>query len=189
VDADPLASGTVPGERRTGLVVVVPEAEPVVGAHRALLDANAALGAPAHVTVLFPFVPAGDIHDGVLRRVADVVGGVPAFDYAFRRTAWFDDRVLWLAPDDDTPFRELTPRVWAAFPRHPPFEGAFADVVPHLTVGHEQPVELLAAAEADLQRHLPVEGTATEVVLLAEDEPGGRWRRRAAFPLGGVSRR
>jgi hypothetical protein len=179
----------VPGIRRTGLVVVVPEAEPVVAAHRLRLDANAAQGAPAHVTVLFPFVPAGEIDDGVLRRVADVVGAVPAFDYAFGRTAWFDDRVLWLAPDDAAPFRELTQRVWAAFPQHSPFEGAFADVVPHLTVGHEHPRDVLARAEEEVRRGLPIQGTATEVVLLAEDEPGGRWRSRAAFPLGPLSPR
>jgi hypothetical protein len=180
----------VPAERPlTGLVVAIPEAEQVVGAHRLRLDASAPLGAPAHVTVLFPFVPADAVDDGVLRRVADVVRTVPAFGYAFRRTAWFDDRVLWLAPEDDAPFRDLTHRVWAAFPQHPPFEGAFADVVPHLTVGHERPVERLARAEAEVRPRLPVEGTATEVVLLAQDERGGRWRRRAAFPLGAVSRR
>jgi hypothetical protein len=50
-------------------------------------------------------------------------------------------------------------------------------------------VEILAAAETEVRRRLPVEGTATEVVLLAQGEPGGRWHRRAAFPLGALSRR
>jgi hypothetical protein len=82
-------------ERRlTGLVVAVPEAEPVVGALRARLDANAALGAPAHVNVLFPFVPADEPDGDTLERVTRVVSAVPRFRYAFRRTAWFDDRVL-----------------------------------------------------------------------------------------------
>jgi hypothetical protein len=38
----------LPERPLTGLVVAVPEAEPVVGAHRLRLDAGAALGAPAH---------------------------------------------------------------------------------------------------------------------------------------------
>ena len=165
---------------RTGLVIAVPEAEPAVAAHRLRLDASAALGAPAHVTVLFPFAPAGDLdHDAL----GLVVGAVPAFPYRFSRTAWFDDRVLYLAPDDEAPFRELTDRVLAAFPAYPPFEGVFDDVVPHLTIGHDQPVRTLRAAEEDVRPHLPVEGHATEVLLLAQDEPGGRWRTAASFPL------
>ena len=167
----------------TGLVVAVPEAEPGVGALRERLDASAPLGAPAHVTVLFPFVPPDEVDDDVLERVKRVVGAVPGFRYAFRKTAWFDDRVLWLAPDDDSPFRELTHRVWGEFPDRPPFEGEFADVVPHLTVGHEHPRELLAKAEEEVRTGLPIEGTATEVVLLAQAEAGGRWFQRASFPL------
>ena len=120
-------------------MVEIPEAEPAVGALRQSLDPSAALGAPAHVTALFPFIPADDVHDGVLDRIAGAVADVPAFPYRFSRTAWFDDRVVWLAPDDDTPFRALTDRIWRAFPAYPPFEGVFADVVPHLTIGVDQP--------------------------------------------------
>jgi 2'-5' RNA ligase len=174
----------------TGLVVVVPEAEPVVGPHRLRLDESAPLGAPAHVTVLFPFVPPAEVDQEVLQRVSAVVRAVPTFGYAFSRTAWFDDAVLWLAPDDPRPFRELTERITAAFPQHLPFEGQFPDVVPHLTVGHRHPRALLAAAERAVAPRLPVRGRAGEVVLLAQTESGGRWFRRAGFPLGRpVSRR
>lgn len=174
----------MPGDvARTGLVIAVPEAEPVVGPHRLRLDASAALGAPAHVTVLFPFVPRARIDDDVLGRVATTLIATPAFTYRFTRTAWFDDRVLYLAPDDEAPFRELTGRIHAEFPGFPPFEGLFDDVVPHLTVGHEQPLPELEEAERDVRRHLPVEGHASEVLLLAQDTPGGRWQRRASFPL------
>jgi hypothetical protein len=164
----------------TGLVVAVPEAEPIVAAHRLRLDPGAALGAPAHVTVLFPFAPAGDVDHDALRRI---LGAVPAFPYRFARISWFGDHVLYLAPEADAPFRELTARVHAAFPAFPPFEGAFDDVVPHLTVGLDQPVDVLRAAEVDVARHLPIEGQATEVLLLVQDEPGGRWRVGASYPL------
>lgn len=174
----------MPGDvARTGLVIAVPEAEPVVGPHRSRLDAGAALGAPAHVTVLFPFVPAAQIDDDVLGRVAATSRAIPSFGYRFSRTAWFDDRVLYLAPDDDAPFRELTERIHAAFPGFPPFEGLFEDVVPHLTVGHEQPLPHLEEAEHDVRQHLPIAGHAAEVLLLAQDEPGGRWRTAQRFPL------
>ena len=41
----------------SAVVIPVPEAEAVVGPHRARLDPFAAWGVPAHVTVLAPFVP------------------------------------------------------------------------------------------------------------------------------------
>jgi 2'-5' RNA ligase len=168
---------------RTGLVIAVPEAERVVGPVRLRLDPNAALGVPAHVTVLFPFVPAYELDDGILGRIGAVVGKIEAFPYRFSRTAWFDHRVLYLAPDDDAPFRELTEAVFAEFPAFPPFEGMFDDVVPHLTVGHDQPREVLRRAEDEILPHLPIEGHATEVLLLVQDEPGGRWRRETGYPL------
>lgn len=121
--------------RQSGVVVEVPEAESAVGRLRAELDVNARLGVPAHVTVLFPFVPPSRVDADVLTRLADLFSGTPAFDYAFGRTAWFEQEVLWLAPDDPSPFRALTERVYGAFPQYPPFEGAFTDVVPHRPSG------------------------------------------------------
>jgi hypothetical protein len=61
----------------TALIVEVPAAEVVVGRHRAALDRAAALGVPAHLTVLYPFRPAellvSEDHD----RLDDVFRGVP----------------------------------------------------------------------------------------------------------------
>jgi 2'-5' RNA ligase len=169
----------------SGLVVAVPEAEPAVARHRQLLDASARLGAPAHVTVLFPFVPTAELDERTLARVGATVSAVPAFLYTFRRTDWFGDDVLWLAPDDPGPFRELTERAHAAFPDHPPFEGVYADVVPHLTVGHRHPRPVLEGAEREVLDHLPITRRAIDVVLLAQGGPGGRWTVWPRFPLGG----
>jgi 2'-5' RNA ligase len=180
----------VPADRpQSGLVVVVPEAEPVVGRLRMRLDENAPLGVPAHVTVLFPFVPPEQLDDTALRRVARALDGVPAFDHTFSRTAWFGDDVVWLAPDDPEPFRDLTRRVHTEFPEHPPFEGAFDDVVPHLTIGHRQARARLEAAEREVLDRLPVTGRTSAVTLLAQSVPGGRWSVRRTFPLSVVSRR
>jgi len=52
--------------RRSGLIVEVPEAEPAVARWRAQLDPLAAQGVPAHVTVLYPFLPVTEI-DGQVR--------------------------------------------------------------------------------------------------------------------------
>lgn len=173
-----------PVKPNSGLVVLVPEAEPTVGHLRGRLDPNAAVGVAAHVTVLFPFVPPAIIDDTLLERLRVLFEGVPSFSYGFDRTAWFDDLVLWLAPTDDRPFRRLTRLVHEAFPDYPPFDGAFADPIPHLTVGHEAPVESLQAAEAELGDMAPIHGHASAVTLLVQPDPGGPLSVRETFPLG-----
>lgn len=171
---------------QSGLVVVVPEAESAVGRHRQSLDVNARLGVPAHVTVLFPFVPPSQIDAVVHARLELLFARTSPFDYRFARTAWFNDDVLWLAPDDPSPFRDLTETVYESFPDHPPFEGLFDAVVPHLTVGHGADASVLRAAESVVVQQLPITGRATEVTLLTQRVGGGTWTTRARFALGRV---
>lgn len=168
----------------SGLIIEIPEAEAVVGHLRARLDPNADRGVVAHVTVLYPFVPPMDLDDAVIDRLRRLFATVPPFPYAFSRTSWFDDRVLWLAPEDDRAFRGLTAAVHAEFPQHPPFDGAYADVVPHLTIGHEAPVSALRSADAELADLAPIRGSATEVTLLEQQQPEGPYAVRAVLPLG-----
>lgn len=170
----------------TALVVAVPEAETAVGELRLRLDDNAAHGVPAHVTVLSPFLPAAEVDATVLDRLAAVCAGTAPFAYHFDRTAWFDQQVLWLAPRQPAPFAALTERVVSAFPGYPPFEGLFAEVVPHLTVGHGVPVALLRAAEQEVEPALPVVGTAQSVTLLRRSVSSGTWSVAAVLPLGRV---
>jgi len=47
---------THPPVRQTALIAPVPEAEACVGAWQARFDRSAALGVPAHITVLHPFI-------------------------------------------------------------------------------------------------------------------------------------
>lgn len=168
----------------SGLVVLVPEAEPVVGPLRDRWDANARYGVAAHVTVLFPFLPPAAIDETARRRLRRLFAAVPAFPYRFARTAWFDDRVLWLAPDDDRPFRQLTALVHAEFPAFPPFGGLFADPVPHLTVGHEAPAEDLRAAESALSGFAPVHGWTRQVTWLVQPDPARPVQVLEQFGLG-----
>src|SRR5215467_8791536 len=124
---------------QSGLIIEVPEAEPAVRQHRQRLDASAPLGVPAHITVLFPFMPPETIGTAALTELGQLFANVSPFRFRLDRTDWFGDDVLWLAPRDPDPFRALTQRVFRAFPAFPPFEGQFEDVVPHLTIGHGHP--------------------------------------------------
>lgn len=174
------------GSARSGLVVVVPESEDLLAEHRSRLDATAALGVPAHVTVLFPFLRSDDIDAPVVRRLTALFEDVDPFAYRFDRTNWFGDDVLWLAPDDPEPFSRLTRTVFAAFPAYPPFQGQFGDSVPHLTVGHGHSRTVLEQAERAVLPRLPVTGFASAVSLLVRHAGSARWSRHTDFGLGSV---
>ena len=169
----------------------------VVAEHRSRLDRAAGWGVSAHVTVLFPWVPPDRHTEEDLVRLAAAVASVPAFECLFQRSAWFDRDVVYLEPEPAEPFRALTRAVWAAFPDHPPYEGSYDEVTPHLTVGHAPlgTPEDLRAAEAALLPMLPVRTTVDHVSVLAgrETDPADTsepWRLVAELPLGaGVSGR
>ncbi|MGW1215034.1 2'-5' RNA ligase family protein [Streptomyces sp. NPDC002499] len=165
---------------QTGLVALIPEAEPVVGTWRARLDPAARAGVPAHVTVLFPFLHADVIDDGTRAALGELAARQPAFDLRFERCGRFPG-VLYLAPDPDTPFRRLTEAVVDRWPEAPPYGGKY-EPVPHLTVGQVRDEAALDEAEADIRPNLPVTAHVSAVDLVVFS--GTEWRLEASFPLG-----
>jgi 2'-5' RNA ligase len=167
----------------SAVVVPVPEAEPRVGALRAALDPSATLGVPAHVTIMFPFVPPADIDDGVLAALGEVFAAAPPFGIEFSKVAWFED-VVWWAPEPAAPFVALTHAVTTRFGLEP-YEGAHGDdVVPHLTIGHGAPTEQLRAAEAEVAAGPPVRATVRSAVLMTGSRAPASWTTLAELPLG-----
>lgn len=168
----------------SALIVPVPETEAAVGSFRSALDRAASWGVPAHITVLYPFVPPHRITASVLADLAEVIATVPGFDTAFSEVRWFGDAVVWLAPEPGGPFRKLTTAVWQRFPDHAPYSGAHDDVVPHLTIGHDHPRDVLADAAAAVSARLPIHASIREVRLIAGSPQPGSWRTLGEFPLG-----
>jgi len=172
----------------SALLVTVPAAEPAVARHRSRLDKSAAEGVPAHITVLYPFLPPDLIDTATYAALARLFASVPSFRFTLDRTAWFPGPVLWLGPADPAPFSALIGLAAAAFPSCPPYGGSVAEVIPHLTIGEGAPRTDLEAAEAQVRRHLPIEAEATEVTLMTgppprSAPPGSRWTSVATFPL------
>ncbi len=173
----------------SALLLPVPAAEPAVGAHRALLDAAARDGVPAHITVLYPFLPAALIDDAMLASLARLFAGVSAFGFTLDRVEWFGADVVWLGPRDPAPFRALTELAFTAYPSCPPYGGQHTEVIPHLTIGHRGGPDALCAAADAVRPCLPIDAVATEVILMTGPPPGnpdtppGQWRTRATFPL------
>lgn len=174
----------VPTPTQSALIVVVPAAEAVVGPHRAVLDPAAGWGVPAHVTVLYPFLPPQRIGVEERRAVRAVVAAVPGFDVTFARVRWFGDTVLWVAPEPDEPFRRLTAALWQRFPQTPPYGGAHPDVTPHLTVGQDAPLPVLRRAAAAVQAKLPVRARVAAVRLVCGSAQPDSWYQLDEFALG-----
>jgi 2'-5' RNA ligase len=172
----------------SAVVVAIPEAVPVVDAWRERTsDDYTSMGIPPHVTLLYPFVAAQEIDDGVLAELSALFAAAPPFTVTFRQLRRWPE-LAYLAPEPPEPFSRLTESMIERWPGYPPYEGIHATVVPHLTVAYGDDA-LLSKVEADVTPKLPIESVVREVVLLEElePEPNERWGERARFPLSGAS--
>jgi hypothetical protein len=172
----------------SALVVLVPEAEALVKPFRDRYDPSAALGVPAHITLLYPFRPPDEVGGGVLDELRRGFARFAPFRFALAQIRRFPAEVLYLAPEPDEPFRRLTLAIWDWYPETPPYVGKWPDVVPHLSVASladEQQLDRIADEFAQASRGiLPIRAAATDVALM--DNRSGRWQVRATFGLGGM---
>ena len=93
--------GGVPQSGTSAVVVPVPEAEPAVAGWRARCDPSAALGMPAHVTALFPFLDEARLTADVTGRLAAVCARAPVLDVELARFGRFPE-VLYLTQTPPT---------------------------------------------------------------------------------------
>ena len=166
----------------SALVIVVPEAEPFVSDWRAQYDWSAQRGVPAHITLLYPFVPTEKVDDELLGRLRELFGAEPRIPFQLARLARFPE-VAWLAPEPSEPFKALIELIAARFPDYPPYEGIHDEVIPHLTVA-EGGTELQDRVEAAIADQLPIHAHAGHVAFLFEDDEG-LWHEAHRFPLSG----
>ena len=174
------AGGPVPPH--SAFALNVPEAEACVAGLRARYDPSCALGVPAHITILYPFMAPSAIDDAVLEQVREALSAFHAFTFRLRRIERFPG-VLYLAPDPAEPMKAMTRALAARFPSCPPYGGLYPDVVPHLTVAQAGATDL-DAAERELRARLPAEGLVarcTEVAMM--ENSSGLWRPMRSFPL------
>jgi 2'-5' RNA ligase len=144
-------------------------------------DYAAQTGIGPHVTIQFPFLPCADLGPRERAELAALARAVPAFDVRFEQVRRFPD-LVWVQPEPAEPFARLTAAVVARWPSHPPYEGAFDLVIPHLTVV-ESDVADLEAIEALARRSTPFARRAQRMELWCQDG-AGRWRTRWRMPFG-----
>ena len=170
---------------RSAIVVPIALPAPLESIRRHHVD-NARLGVPAHVTLLFPFVPTGSMQASDLERASAAISPTRGFDLAFRDVSSFDpvptkEGVVWLVPEPPAPFIEMTKALATEFPDYLPYGGIHDTIIPHLTLANVDVDlrELIPAA----RRELPFQRRVDAAVLLVEDD-AGRWRIAVQLPLG-----
>jgi 2'-5' RNA ligase len=141
---------------------------------------GAALGIPAHVTVLYPFAPPALLSPTIRNELARLAATESPFNVRFTHAERWPG-VVWLAPEPANPFARLTSATCAVFPGYPPYGGVFEDVIPHLTIGEGGAIDL-ATVHAAATRLLPFERAVSAITVLVED-PDGRWRVRWRLPF------
>ena len=175
---------TVPGSEESALVVLVPDAEPLVAEFRSRFDRSAIRGMPAHVTVLYPFFHPDSLSPELLADLRSLFLGYRRFRFSLGGVCGFPD-VVYLAPEPLSPFDALTKGAAARFPETPPYGGAFANPVPHLTIAQRPPAPCLAEVTdrfvVAAGAKLPLECAADEVCLAIKR--AGRWSIGPRFAL------
>lgn len=167
----------------TAFVVRVPESEARVQTLRLRFDASASQGAPAHITLLAPFMAPQLVTADVLRAVAAAIASVRAFAFTLDEVGRWPQTV-YLAPRPAQPFIALTAALARRFPEWPPYAGQHDEVIPHLTVPQAGGADA-DLAESELRSRLlqagPVHGFCNEIELL--ENSSGRWRTMHAWGL------
>ena len=165
------------------LLVPVPAAEPWVKDLRERYDPTAAVGVPAHITVLFPFVPPDLLTDDDLARATDTFQRIRFFEFKLEQVGRFPES-LYLVPEPDEPFISLTEAIVREFPEYPPYGGQFSEIIPHLTVANRN-AEFSAIAETELSEIMKELGPIHAVCNVVElyENSTGHWRWAQSFPL------
>ena len=84
----------------SALVVLVPEAESLVRPFRERFDPSAALGVPAHITLLYPFIaPEQDRCWTPSTKRPSVFRGFAPIAFSLTEVRRFPAETLYLAPD------------------------------------------------------------------------------------------
>jgi hypothetical protein len=178
--ATPRPSGGLSAPDASALIVRV-HLPPALDALRRANVPDARLGVPAHLTLLYPFVPVGKLEPSLRRSIAAIVAHHVAFDYHLTGPKVWPD-TIYAGVDSGRPFLEIHRELAAAFPDYPIYQARVGDLVPHVTVAEGPAVADARTVEDPAWHALPTRRRAYSLELIA---PGrdGRWSTVWRFRL------
>lgn len=169
---------------QTGIIIIAPHEVQAFAAPLMQQYAPAsAVRVPAHITVLYPFVPLEHLNQACAK-VSEICTSVTPFDITLQGYYAFP-QVAFINPVNPAPIQALFRKIFAVFPEYPPYEGAFgADLHPHMTVGEFASIEAQQAAV--LPPFEPITFRAERLhVLYGPIDLALPWITHAVIPLAG----
>ncbi len=149
----------------------------MVASLRAQYDPAARLGMPAHITLMFPFVPRQELNALALGRLQDIANCFSAFDFSLASVGRFP-RTAYLEPHPASVFIELTQAVFQVFaPDRLCAQSGVHAIVPHVTAanGNAQHAELAQAAlQSALLQGGPIRASCRSMTVFENEL--GRWQ-------------
>lgn len=119
-------------EVASNLVLLVPEAQPAVDLCNAGMPLSKRLTAPAHITLVYPFMPPSEV-EGASADLRAFFADLSPLRFTLD-VGWFGREVLLLRPSPDDAMIELTERVIARWPDFPYYGGQYDTIDPHLSL-------------------------------------------------------
>ncbi|MGE5176351.1 MAG: 2'-5' RNA ligase family protein [Hyphomicrobiales bacterium] len=168
------------------VLIPVPAADPAVARHRQRYDPSAARGIPAHVTILYPFLPLARLTSEVRTELGTILSAEPTFAFDLTALTTFGASkgdALYLTPHPEEPFARVTRRLVDRWPEAPPYGGLYARIIPHLTIAMLDGDIPQQALRREIEPHLPIRAEATDAWLMTRDARG-TWNRMERFGLG-----
>nr|MBN2277284.1 2'-5' RNA ligase family protein [candidate division Zixibacteria bacterium] len=173
----------------SALVLMVPEAEKLVGSYRRKFTTDGAIGMPAHITILYPFLKSTAWNDTTRRILMDTVARLSSFSFQLVRLNRFrEHNILYLELSPDSEILNMIHLVSGAFPDHPPFGGEIPPdkIIPHLTVaagfGNDEIPKVEQLIYKEVASHLPLNISVGELSLAIK--VSNRWTISESFKLG-----
>ena len=168
----------------TALIVPMAGVDPVVRPIRQALHGSGDAGMPAHVTLMYPFVPLTEVDETVRAQLRGLFARFSPFRATFRRAVRMDG-LLYLEPEPGEAFMALYEGVRAAWPSLLPYEGKYGtDYTPHLSIaygedGRIDPNGFFGPMEQALAPHLPLQAEAEAAWLVVRRDD--HWVHQGSF--------
>jgi hypothetical protein len=168
----------VPQPGQSALILPVPAADPVLDAVRGRVP-GLVRDVPAHVSVLYPFLPADQLTDEVVTRLGEVFAGCAPIPVEFRELV-VAGGFSYLPPEPAAPLDALIAAVRALWPAVLRYGGAHGDAPAHLTVAMGLDAGTEPLVRDAVTPLLPVRADLADAWLVVFTD---RWFPRATFPF------